>query len=251
MIAGLYGSECHGVVINTCQCQPMHPSLMYEEQSHVCIKASVMCLLLHDCNECLPHVSRPKISTTDSPSFSHHPLSFISNPILCYLFSIFSFLFSFPFFSYSTDAVLSMSCSLSTFCLFFLHLHPQFYCLLFIHHSSFFSIYLLSSSLSRFSSVNVVLHSNLSLIDFAPPLPILFSLIHQIIISFLNFFFYSFSPLRFSDVNPLFLSSNIPNDCAPSSPISLSVICSLFLSLCFPLFVNTFQMEFLQSSVQL
>ena len=35
LVVGLCGSECHGVVINTCQCLPMHPSLICEEQSCV------------------------------------------------------------------------------------------------------------------------------------------------------------------------------------------------------------------------
>ena len=35
LIDGWCGSECHGVVINNRQCQPMHPSLMCEEQSRV------------------------------------------------------------------------------------------------------------------------------------------------------------------------------------------------------------------------
>ena len=35
LIDGWCGSECHEVVINSCQCQPMYPSLMCEEQSHV------------------------------------------------------------------------------------------------------------------------------------------------------------------------------------------------------------------------
>ena len=58
LIDGWCGSECHGVVINTCQCQPMHPSLMCEEQSHGCstfalcpIQLSLSLSSLY----CLPH----------------------------------------------------------------------------------------------------------------------------------------------------------------------------------------------------
>ena len=44
LIDGWRGSECHWVVINSCQCQPMHPSLVCEEQSCVyqsqCVLAS-------------------------------------------------------------------------------------------------------------------------------------------------------------------------------------------------------------------
>ena len=35
LIDGWCGSECHGVVTNTCQCQPIHSSLICEEQSCV------------------------------------------------------------------------------------------------------------------------------------------------------------------------------------------------------------------------
>ena len=45
LIDGWCGSECHGVVINNCQRQPMHPSLICEEQSCVyqsqCVLASL------------------------------------------------------------------------------------------------------------------------------------------------------------------------------------------------------------------
>ena len=53
MIDGWCGSECHGVVINNCQCQPMHPSLMCEEQSCVyqsrCVLASLINFLVLMC----------------------------------------------------------------------------------------------------------------------------------------------------------------------------------------------------------
>ena len=43
LIDGWCGCECHGVVINTCQYQPIHPSLMCEEQSCVSKLVNAFC----------------------------------------------------------------------------------------------------------------------------------------------------------------------------------------------------------------
>ena len=62
LIDGWCGSECHGVVINNCQCQPMHPSLMCEEQSCVyqsqCVLASLTNFLVLMCAARCGHCSR-------------------------------------------------------------------------------------------------------------------------------------------------------------------------------------------------
>ena len=62
LIDGWCGSECHGVVINTCQCQHMHPSLMCEERSHVyqsrCVVASSTNFLVLTCPARCGHCAR-------------------------------------------------------------------------------------------------------------------------------------------------------------------------------------------------
>ena len=62
LIDGWCGSECHGVVINNCQCQPMHPSLMCEEQLHMyqsqCVLASLTNFLVLMCATRCGHCAR-------------------------------------------------------------------------------------------------------------------------------------------------------------------------------------------------
>ena len=62
LIDGWCGSECHGVVTNTCQCQPMHPSLICEEQSCVyqsrCVLASSTNFMVLTCVVRCEHCAR-------------------------------------------------------------------------------------------------------------------------------------------------------------------------------------------------
>ena len=62
LIDGWCGSECYEVVINTCQCQPMHSSLMCEEKSHVyqslCVLASLTSFMVLMCAARCGHCAR-------------------------------------------------------------------------------------------------------------------------------------------------------------------------------------------------
>ena len=114
-----------------------------------------------------------KTSLATPPCISHHLLSFSSNPIVCHSsFFLFLSLFSLFFLPHHSDLVLSMWCSLSAFHSLLLLLHLQSHCLSFTLLS--FSFSFLSSSLHRFSDVNVLFTFSISLIAFAPSSPMSF-----------------------------------------------------------------------------